>query len=191
MVKRGVVLAVVVAGLFTFFLPLVRIQAPLVGTQKISGWDLVKPGTEKKPRADLGLSDTLQKLQGDFLRRHRREVPLSVRQAQALVVTLPLAYVSLLLGGGFVFLQLWRALPIAAAVGLLATVFSLFSVFWLSSGVKEMISGGSRDARASLLGGLRKAVGEQVDVGPELGLYLLAVALAALLFIHFLLFRQR
>ena len=184
MYKKFIVLVVVVFGLMTFFLPLVRIQAPLVGTQRISGWDVVKPGQEKKRRSDLGLGDTLDKLEGDFLRQQRREAPLAVKQAQALAVTLPLAYLALVLGGIFAVLHKpalsgaegSRPLtPLCGAVGLLASVYSLVSVYWLNSGVKEM-----------LLGGLRKSVAEQVEVSSEAGLYLLAAALAALLLASFL-----
>lgn len=191
MIKRAVVLAVAVAGLATFFLPLVRIQAPMVGTQRISGWDAVRPGQEKQSRrADLGLDDTLSKMQGDFLRQQRREAPLGVKQAQALVVTLPLAYLALALGAGLVWLRRPLLLQAAAAVGLLAGVYSLLSVYWLSSGVKEMVAGGG-GSRLPVLGALRKKVAAQVEVSPELGLYLLAAALAALLLASFLPTRTR
>lgn len=186
MYKKFIVLVVVAFGLLTFFLPLVRIQAPLVGTQSISGWDVVKPGQEKKQRSDLGLSDTLEKLQGDFLRQQRREAPLAVKQAQALAVTLPLAYLALVLGAVFVVLRKARLLNASAAVGLLAAVYSLVSVYWLNSGVKEMVMGGGRGSKVPLIGALRKSVAEQVEVSSEVGLYLLAAALAALLLASFL-----
>lgn len=186
MYKKFIVLVVMVFGLLTFFLPLVRIQAPLVGTERISGWDVVKPGQEKKQRNDLGLGDTLEKLQGDFLRQQRREAPLGVKQAQALAVTLPVAYLALVLGGVFVLLRKSRPLTATGAVGLLAGVYSLVSVYWLNSGVKEMLVGGSRSSHVPLLGTLRKSVAEQVTVSSEVGLYLLAAALAALLLASFL-----
>lgn len=185
MYKKFIVLVVVGFGLVTFFLPLVRIQAPLMGMQRLSGWDAVQPREEKKQRADLGLGDALDKLQGDFLRQKRREAPLSVKQAQALVVTLPLAYLSLLVGGVLVLVRKSRALQVDAAVGLVAGVYSLLSVYWLSGGVKEMVAGG-RGSRIPLWWSLRKSVAEQVSVTPEIGLYLLAAALAALLLASFL-----
>src|SRR3990167_867357 len=121
MVKKLIVVAVAVFGLATFFLPLVRVRAPMVGDQRISGWDVVKPGEEKKPRRDdLGLNDALDKIQGDFLRKQRREAPLAVKQAQALVVTLPLAYLSLVAGAALALLRKDSALSVTAAVGLLA-----------------------------------------------------------------------
>lgn len=185
MYKKFIVLVVVAFGLATFFLPLVRIQAPFVGTQVISGWDAVtRAGEKKQQRNDLGLSDALDKLQGDFLRKERREAPLAVKQAQALVVTLPLAYLTLLLGSVFVLLRRTRALQITAAVGVLAGAYSLVSVYWLSSGVKAMVIG--RGSRLPIIGALRKSVAEQVAVSPEIGLYLLAAALAALLLTSFL-----
>jgi hypothetical protein len=177
-VKKALALLIVVVGLATFFLPLVRIQAPLVGTQKLSGWDVVKP-EEKKARRDLGLGETLEKLQGDFLRRKRREAPLSVKQAEALVVTLPLAYLSLALGAVWVLLRKARPWQATAAVGLLAGVYSLLSVFWLSRGLQAMVAG--RGSDRSLFGLVRRSVAGKVDVSPEIGLYLLAGALAAML----------
>ena len=186
MVKKAIVLAVALAGLGTFFLPLVRVRAPMVGDQRISGWDVVKPGEEKKPRRDdLGLNDALDKIQGDFLRKQRREAPLAVKQAQALVVTLPLAYLSLVAGAALALLRKDRALSVTAAVGLLAGVYSVISVYWLSGGLKAMVAGSS-GSRIPIIGGLRKKVAEQVMVNPELGLYLLAAALAALLLASFL-----
>jgi len=186
MLKKLIVVAVAVFGLATFFLPLVRVRAPMVGEQRISGWDVVKPGEEKKPRRDdLGLNDALDKIQGDFLRKKRQEAPLSVKQAQTLVVTLPLAYLSLILGAALALLRKPRALQVTAAVGLLAGVYSVISIYWLSGGLKAMVAGGS-GSRIPILGGLRKKVAEQVAVNPELGLYLLAAALAALLFASFL-----
>jgi len=168
----------VVIGLGTFFLPLVQIQAPLVGRQKLSGWDVVKPG-EKQARSDLGLGETLEKLQGDFLRRKRQQAPLAVKQANALVVTLPLAYLSLLLGGVWVLLRKARLWQVTAAAGLLAGVYSLLSVFWLSRGLQAMVAGSG--SKRSLLGLVRRSVAGQVDVSPEIGLYLLAGTLAAML----------
>ena len=186
MLKKLIVVAVAVFGLATFFLPLVRVRAPMVGDQRISGWDVVKPGEEKKPRRDdLGLNDAVGKIQGDILRKKRQEAPLSVKQAQALVVTLPLAYLSLLVGAALALLRKDRALNVTAAVGLLAGVYSVISVYWLSGGVKEMVGGGG-GSRIPIFGGLRKKVAEQVMVNPELGLYLLAAALAALLLASFL-----
>ncbi|MEE8200369.1 MAG: hypothetical protein V3R29_04290 [Candidatus Acidoferrales bacterium] len=179
--KKAIVVIGVVVGLVTFFLPLVGLQAPLVGEQKISGWDVVKPG-EKQGRDDLGLRQTLEKLQGNFLRKTKKEVPLAVKQAQALVVTLPLAYLSLLLAGVFALWAKWRPLPVTAAVGLLGGVYSLISVFWLSGGVKEMVAeSGGRFSGVPLLGRLSKSAAEQVEVSPELGLYLLVAVLAVVL----------
>ncbi|OFV84028.1 MAG: hypothetical protein A2620_00050 [Acidobacteria bacterium RIFCSPHIGHO2_01_FULL_67_28] len=172
MVKKAIVLAVALAGLGTFFLPLVRVRAPMVGDQRISGWDVVKPGEEKKPRRDdLGLNDALDKIQGDFLRKQRREAPL--------------AYLSLVAGAALALLRKDRALSVTAAVGLLAGVYSVISVYWLSGGLKAMVAGSS-GSRIPIFGGLRKKVAEQVMVNPELGLYLLAAALAALLLASFL-----
>jgi hypothetical protein len=187
-VKKGILLVLVVVGLVTFFLPLVRIQAPIVGTQKISGWDAVRQGQEKKGRGDLDLMQTLDRLQADILRQKRRQLPLAVRQAEALQLTLPLAYLSLLLVGAFVFWGRNRLLQVTAGVGLLACAYSLLSVFWLGSGVKEMVAGGER---RTLLGIVRRSVARQVDVGPELGLYLLVGALAALVLASLLLPARR
>lgn len=186
MVKKAVVVAVVVFGLTTFFLPLVTIQAPMVGTQKISGWDAVKPGQEKpQRREDMGLRDTLKKIRGDFLQRKRLEAPLSVKQAQALGVTLPLAYLALLAGGVLAWLRKPRALQVTAAVGVLAGIYSLLSVSWLNTGLKEMVTAGSsgrgRDASAVLVDALRQKIAAQFDVSSEFGLYLLTTALGALL----------
>lgn len=185
MAKKATVLALVALGLATFFLPLVLIRAPMVGTQKLSGWDAVKRSQQKRPqqRADLRLGDTLEKIQGDFLRRQRRDPPLGVKQAYALVVTLPLAYLTLVLGAVFAVLRRERALQVTAAVGLLAGVYSVLSVYWLSDGVKQMVAGGKGDP---LFGMLRKKVAAGVVVSPELGLYLLAASLAALLLASFL-----
>ncbi len=187
MVKKAIVLAVALAGLGTFFLPLVRVRAPIVGEQRISGWDIVKPGQEMKPRRDdLGLNDALDKIQGDIIRKQRREAPLAVKQAQALVVTLPLAYLSLVAGAALALLRKPRALNVTAAVGLLAGVYSVISVYWLSGGLKAMVAGAGSGSRIPIFGGLRKQVAAQVAVNPELGLYLLAATLAALLLASFL-----
>jgi len=186
MMKKAIVVGLAVLGLATFFLPLVYIQAPMVGEQRLSGWDVVKPGEERKAqRDDLGLNDALNRIQGDVLRKKRQEAPLSVKQAQALAVTLPLAYLSLLVGAALAALQKPRALQVTAAVGLLAGAYSVVSVFWLSGGLKEMVAGGG-GSRIPILGGLRKKVAEQVMVNPEIGLYLLAGLLAALLLVSFL-----
>lgn len=69
--KKAIVLALAVFGLMTFFLPLVRVGAPLVGTQSISGWDAAKPAPKRASRAPAGLEDTLTRLQQDFLRQRR------------------------------------------------------------------------------------------------------------------------
>jgi hypothetical protein len=187
-VKKALALAIVVIGLATFFLPLVRIQAPLVGNQKLSGWDVVKPG-EKKARRDLGLGDTLDKLQADFLRRKRQEAPLSVKQAEALVVALPLAYLSLALGAVWVLLRKARLWQVTAAVGLLAGVYSLLSIFWLSRGLQAMVAGSG--SGRSLLGIVRRAAAGKVEVSPEIGLYLLAGSLAAMLIASLFLIPKR
>jgi hypothetical protein len=184
--KKLIVVMLAVFGQATFFLPLVRVRAPMVGDQRLSGWDIVKPGEEKKPRRDdLGLSDALGKIQGDILRKKQREAPLAVKQAYALAVTLPLAYLSLVAGVALAWLRKPRALTVTAAVGLLAGVYSVISIYWLSGGLKAMVAGGG-GSRIPILGGLRKKVAEQVAVNPELGLYLLAAALAALLLASFL-----
>lgn len=169
-----------VLGLGTFFLPLVRVQAPMVGTQRISGWDAVKPGEKKSARDDLGLGRALEQMQADILRRHRQQrAPLAVQQAQALRVTLPLAYLSLLAAGALALLHKKRLWQMAAGIGVLASAWSLLSVFWLNSGVKQMVAGGGSDR--SLLGLVRHRVAGNVEVRPELGLYLLVAFLLVLL----------
>jgi len=181
MYKKFIVLVVALFGLATFFVPLVRVQAPVVGTQRISAWDAVKPGEPRKQRNDLGLSDSLDRIQGDFLRQKQKEAPLAVKQAYALAVTLPLSYLALLLGAGLVFLRSARPLQITSAVGVLAGGYSLVSVFWLAGGVKEMVAGSPSGSKIPIFGSLRKSVAAQVEVTPETGLYLLVAALAALL----------
>lgn len=180
---RAVCLVVVVVGLSTFFLPLARVQSPLVGKQQISGWDAVKPGGQRG-RDDLGLRDSLERIQRDVLRQKSREVPLSIRQANALIVTLPLAYAALLAGGVFLLLRKPRGLLVAAAMGLLACAWSVISVAWLSSGVKELVAGAA-DSRGPLAGLLTKSLAERTSVSSEWGLYLLAASLAALLALSF------
>ena len=176
-------LVVVVVGLITFFLPLARVQSPLVGTQQISGWDVVKPGGEKG-RDDLGLLDSLERIERDVLRQKSREVPLSIRQANSLVASLPLAYTGLLAGGVFLLLRKTRGLQAAAVVGLLGCAWSVISVAWLSSGVKELLAGAG-SSRGPLAGLLTKSVAERTSVSGEWGLYLLAVSLATLLAVSF------
>ena len=182
--KKILIFVLAGVGLATFFLPLVRIQAPLVGTQKISGWDAVKPEEEKRGRGDLGLSESLEKMQESFIQGTRREAPLAVRQAEALVVTLPLAYVSFLLAGVFAARARTRPLQVTAAVGWLAGAYSLASVCWLNSGVRQMVGGGG--SRLPGMDWLRGKVAERVSVNPEVGLYLLVGALTALLLASFL-----
>lgn len=177
-------LVVVVVGLITFFLPLARVQSPLVGKQQISGWDAVKPGGEKG-RDDLGLRDSLDRIERDVLRQKSRDVPLSLQQANSLVVSLPLAYVGLLAGGVFLFFRKPRGAQVAIGVGLLACVWSVISLAWLSSGVKELVAGAG--ASHGLLGGLlTKSIAERTSVSSEWGLYLLLATLAILLATSFL-----
>jgi hypothetical protein len=174
---------VVVVGLVTFFLPLARVQSPLVGTQQISGWDAVKPGGEKG-RDDLGLRDSLERVQRDVLRQKSREVPLALRQADSLVISLPLAYAALVAGGILLFLKKPRGLLVAAVAGLLACGWSFLSVAWLSSGVKELVAGAG-SSRGPLIGIFTKSVAERTSVSAEWGLYLLAASLAVLLALSF------
>ncbi|MGH9787579.1 MAG: hypothetical protein ACRD4U_02600 [Candidatus Acidiferrales bacterium] len=183
--RKVIIVALVVFGLATFFLPLVLIRAPLVGTQKISGWDAVRPGEEKKPRGDASLDDALQALEQVTGRRMRQEPPLAVKQADALKVTLPLAYLSLVLAG--VFAAWGKPLPLrsTAVLGLLAAAWSVVSVFWLSRGVQEMVAAGAGRSGVPLVGRILKSE-LKVEVAPELGLYLLVAALAAVLAASFL-----
>lgn len=183
--KKAVVLAVVLIGVVSFFLPLVRVQAPMVGTQRISGWDAVQRSQQKSQRDDLGLSQTLDQLRADILHQQRQQAPLAVRQAEALKVTLPVAYVCLLLAAALVFLPASWPLQLAAVLGLLSGVYSLISVFWLNSGVKAMLAGmGGR--RGGFLGLFGRKVAQNVEVSPEFGLYLLLATLVVLLLASFL-----
>jgi len=176
---RAAGLVVVIVGLITFFLPLARVQSPLVGTQQISGWDTVKPRGEKG-RDDLGLLDSLERIERDVLRQKSREVPLSIQQANSLIVSLPLAYAGLLAGGVLLFLRKPRGVQVSGAIGLLACAWSVISVAWLSSGVKELVAGAGA-SRGPLAGLLTKSVAERTSVSTEWGLYLLGASLAALL----------
>ncbi|MCI0404391.1 MAG: hypothetical protein L0212_12880 [Acidobacteria bacterium] len=180
MPKKIIVLALAVLGLATFFLPLVLVRAPLVGRQKISGWDAVRSGSEKKSRNDVSLDDALEALEQITGRRVRQEPPLAVRQADSLKITLPLAYLSLLLAG--VFAAWNKALPLrlAGAVGLLAATWSVISVLWLSRGVEEMVAAAAGRSGVPLVGRIFKDE-LKVEVAPEIGLYLLVAALAAAL----------
>ena len=179
MYRKLLGLAAVIVGLATFFLPLVRIQTPILGTQEISGWDAVKPG-DAKARDDQGLLNALEKMQRDMLRQKVRESPVAIQQAQSLAVALPLAYVSLLVGGVFLLMGKSRWVRIPAGIGLLASVWSLLSVLWLSSGVKEMVAGAG-GSRVPLLGRVTKSLAEKTSVSSEWGLYLLAGSVAVLL----------
>lgn len=177
-------LVVVVVGLVTFFLPLARVQSPLVGQQQISGWDAVKPGGDKG-RDDLGLRDSLERVQRDVLRQKSREVPLSIQQANSLIVSLPLAYVGLFAGGVFLFFRKPRGAQVAVAIGLLACVWSVISLSWLGRGVRELVAGAG--ASHGALGGiLTKSIAERTSVSSEWGLYLLLASLVVLLASSFL-----
>jgi len=185
MPKKIIVAALALFGLATFFLPLVLIRAPLVGTQRISGWDAVRSASDKKSRDDASLDDALQALEQITGRRVRQEPPLGVKQADSLKVTLPLAYLSLLLAG---VLAAWgKRLPlrITVAVGLLAGAWSIVSVFWLSRGVEEMVAAGAGRPGIPLVGRIFKSE-LKLEVAPEYGLYLLVGALAAVLAASFL-----
>ena len=184
MKTRAALMVVVVAGLVTFFLPLAQIKSPLAGTQRISGWDVVKPG-EEKGRDNLGLNESLERMQRDVMGRRSTDEPLAIRQAQSLVVSLPLAYVALLAGGALGFLKKPRALLAAAGIGLAASVWSVISIGWLSSGVKEMVAA-SGSGRNPLLGLVTRSMADRVSVSAEWGLYLLAASLAVLAVLSFL-----
>jgi len=155
-----------------------------VGEQKISGWDAVKRTQQKKKRNDLGLDEALNRLQAGALQQKRQEVPLAVRQAEALPYTLPAAYVSLVLTGVLAGLGAVRGVQVSAVLGFLAGAYSLASIFWLNIGLKQMLAGGG--ASQNLLGALRRSVAQQVEVSPEIGLYLLLATLTALLLASFL-----
>ncbi|MGH9789224.1 MAG: hypothetical protein ACRD4U_11040 [Candidatus Acidiferrales bacterium] len=177
--------ALAVFGLTTFFLPLVMIRAPLVGTQKISGWVAVRPGEERKQRSNASLDDALKALEQATGQRLRQEPPLAVKQAGALKITLPLAYFSLLVAGGLAAWGKRLPLRLTVAVGLLAAVYSVISVFWLSRGVQEMVAAGAGRSGIPLVGRILKSE-LKVEVAPEFGLYLLVAALAAVLVASFL-----
>ncbi len=185
MVKKIIVVTLAVAGLATFFLPLVLIRAPLVGTQKISGWDAVRPGEEKKRRGDASLDDALEALEQVTGQRLRQEPPLAVKQADSLKISLPLAYLSLLLAGALAAWGKLLPLRITVGIGLLAGAWSMVSVFWLSRGVQEMVAAGAGRSGIPLVGRILKSE-LKVEVAPEYGLYLLAAALAAALVASFL-----
>ena len=73
----------------------------------------------------------------------------------------------------------------AVGVGLLACVWSVISLAWMSSGVKELVAGAG--SSQGLLGGLlTKSIAERTSVSSEWGLYLLLAALAVLLAASFL-----
>ena len=183
--KKVILGALALFGLATFFLPLVLIRAPLVGTQKISGWDAVRSGGEKKQKNDVSLEDSLQALEQVTGRRVRTEPPLGVKQADSLKITLPLAYLSLLLAG--VFAAWGKPLPLrlTAVIGLLAASWSVVSVFWLSQSAQEMVAAGAGRSGVPLVGRIFKNE-LRVEVAPEYGLYLLVAALAAVLVAGFL-----
>jgi len=69
---------------------------------------------------------------------------------------------------------------VSGAIGLLACAWSVISVAWLSSGVKELVAGAGA-SRGPLAGLLTKSVAERTSVSTEWGLYLLGASLAALL----------
>ncbi|MGH9863559.1 MAG: hypothetical protein ACRD35_09060 [Candidatus Acidiferrales bacterium] len=184
MLKKALIVTVALIGALTFFLPLVRVRAPLVGEQRISGWDAVKQAQQKKKRNDLSLDETLNRLQAGVLQQKRQQAPLALRQAEALPYTLPAAYVSLVLTGVLAALSAVRGVQVSGVLGFLAGAFSLASVFWLNIGIKQMVGGGS--AGHSPLGALRRSVAQQVEVSPEIGLYLLVATLTALLLASFL-----
>lgn len=184
MLKKALIITVALIGALTFFLPLVWVRAPLVGEQKISGWDAVKRTQQKKKRNDLGLDETLNRLQAGVLQQKRQEAPLALRQAEALPYTLPGAYVSLVLTGVLAALGAGRGLQVSAVLGFLAGAYSLASIFWLNIGLRQMVGGGG--ASQNLSGALRRSVAQQVEVSPEIGLYLLLATLTALLLASFL-----
>jgi len=184
--KKALIVTVAVIGALTFFLPLVWVRAPLVGEQKISGWDAVKRTQQKKKRNDLGLDETLNRLEAGVLQQKRQEAPLALRQAEALPYTLPGAYVSLVLTGVLASLGAVRGVQVSAVLGFLAGAYSLASIFWLNIGLKQMVGGGGSNPSQNPFGTLRRSVAQQVEVSPEIGLYLLVAVLTALLLASFL-----
>jgi hypothetical protein len=182
--------SLLIVALLTFFLPLLTIQIPLMGTQYVSGYDIfsktrqfenqlssISGGSKKPSERQQSDQPTLS-----IPQNAEHPLPLSVRFAPLVPIEVTLAFVSCLVA---LLASRWAivASKVAATVGAVSALSATIHVViinadlhtWLQEPTPLSLNGGNPFAGfAQQLG---KVLASSIQIVPGVGLYVLAVAL--------------
>lgn len=180
-IEKWIVSGFAVFGLLMFFFPILRISAPIVGTQSQTGYDVV---TNIRPFSDLGQREA-NNAEADSV-----ETPISLRLAFLISIFVAIAFASALLCAVGV---LWSA-KLVRYSSVLGTICSLLAIVhvkiansdlhrFLGEKLAEAGKEASDNIFSMLAGGIAKIFVGAMNMAPGTGLYVLTASLAVVVFL--------
>jgi hypothetical protein len=184
-IRRAIAIAVVALGCLSFFLPVISIQAPIIGKMAFSPFNIVSriagssspnspsfadvtDATEeisRNPTSDASLQDSTPK--GD-------PVPLGIKVIPFMPFEVAIGYASLILILLALTLNpLQQNIRIVAVAGLAATAIALISIFLFSDAIQSKMAASfnTPEMRDNPFAALGQALVQSVHVDPGSGIY--------------------
>jgi hypothetical protein len=193
-IELWTITSLLIVALLTFFLPLLTIQIPLMGTQYVSGYDIFSKtkrfekqlssisGGSKNPSAKSGERQQSDQPTLSIPQNPEHPLPLSVRFSPLVPIEITLAFVCCMVA---LIASRWAivAPKVAATVGAVSALSATIHIIainadlhtWLQEPMPFALKGGNPFAGfAQQLG---KVLASSIQIIPGVGLYVLAVAL--------------
>jgi hypothetical protein len=192
--RKAFTIAVVALGCLSFFLPVISIQAPIVGKMEFSPFNIVSriasSSSQKSPSfTDVtAMTKEVSKSEASSPSSIQKSnpVPLGIAVIPFMPGEVAIAYLSLILiVFGLTVNPLQQNIRIAAVVGLAASVIALVSIYLFSDAIQSSMAANfnTPEMRDNPFAALGQALVQSVHVDPGSGIYLLVSAMAVMLIV--------
>lgn len=192
--RKAFAIAVVALGCLSFFLPIISVQAPIVGKMEFSPFNIASRiasrSSEKSPSfTDVTsmMNDTSKsEVSSPSSSQKSDPVPLGIKVIPFMPVEVTIAYLALILiAFGLTVNPLQQNIRIAAVGGLAASVSALVSIYLFSDAIQSSLAArfNTPEMRDNPFAALGQALVQSVHVDPGTGIYLLVSTMAVMLIV--------
>jgi len=177
-------MAVRLFGVTAIFLPLINIQAPIIGQFRWSAFDVITSIVQSKQENGPSFANMAGGQLGGSEQPQDDEskIPWTIRQAIALPFALSAIFICVLVIAGQLAKNINRRfISIVALIGLALSGYALISIFMLGSGLRDsMMQGMPSGQDNAMVAGLGQMMVASFNIEPGVAVYLLLTIMTAI-----------
>lgn len=183
--RRSLSWLCVCLGLMAIFLPLINIQAPIIGQFRWSAYNIISGIVRSREGDGPSFSNMVneQSQQPQTDEANLASVPWSIRQAVALPFALVAIFICILVIAVQLALNALRKhISVTALIGLVLSGYTLISIFLLDGGFRDSMTQAMKPSGSnnSMFAGLGQMMVASFKIEPGAAIYLLSIIMVAL-----------